>query len=880
MSSQALFSPVAPGSNFAEVGPTGLYVELLTSSIGVAPTNQARIRLNGGNLQVSVSGGAYANIDLGTGITIGEAVTGGTNGSVLFVGSGNLTQDNANFFWDDTNNRLGIGNAAPDSPLHVSGSISPAAAANASVVTFAGTIVEAGSGVHARLTGVSLTAPTVTGGVATVTDTATLYIAGAMTATVTGANYALWVDDGAVRFDTAGTAPALEVRSSGANSYISFFTSTSGTVAATDGAFFGYSSGATDDFYITNREAGSFNIGTSNVTRWNVSASGHLTANLDNTYDIGASGATRPRSIYAGTSFIAPAGFSYLFAGSLTTGINNPGVGQISIVVQNTNALRFNDVTLGTFATNVAITQPVSTGTNLSAFRITPGAHLAMTGESPSITVATVTQEFTGAQALLRAVIFNAPTYGLDGAATVTTAITVDITGTPITGANLAQTNTYALRVNNTASISTAALTTAAGIQVFAPQTASSGTVTNPRAIIAGGSATISFASGATFNYAAIAVPAHTITGNATTAQSIATSSFGAMSLGIVTMATTSAVTTNAATLYIAGAPAATGGSITNAYALWVDAGNVRFDGTLAAYDGSGPTDLGIKFQAGNHGIYWNSTTGVNLVAGGATKLDFAFANINLRAGAAGEADAAVKFIPVALTSGSANAFTITGAAHTGQTASTEANDVLWDFSRTVQFATGALTNQRSVVFDVQTTYSFVGASTITNAIGMHVTVGPTQGTNATFTNIYSVLIGGTAAPAAASTTITSGASAQFNQLRLSGDTVAFTGTTQVTGAGNASLNINGLTFTSNTATLTIDAVASLYISNAPAAGTNVVLTDTYSIWADAGIARFDGNGTHVFQVPTAAAVAPVVTRTIAFKDGATTYYIMCSTAA
>src|SRR5262249_7303189 len=42
----------------------------------------------------------------------------GTTGSVIFIGaSGAATQDNAKFFWDDTNDRLGIGTSSPAAPL-------------------------------------------------------------------------------------------------------------------------------------------------------------------------------------------------------------------------------------------------------------------------------------------------------------------------------------------------------------------------------------------------------------------------------------------------------------------------------------------------------------------------------------------------------------------------------------------------------------------------------------------------------------------------------------------------------------------------------------------------------------------------------------------
>jgi hypothetical protein len=45
-----------------------------------------------------------------------------TTGSVMFANSvGKITQDNAQFFWDDTNNRLGIGTSGPSQKLEVAG---------------------------------------------------------------------------------------------------------------------------------------------------------------------------------------------------------------------------------------------------------------------------------------------------------------------------------------------------------------------------------------------------------------------------------------------------------------------------------------------------------------------------------------------------------------------------------------------------------------------------------------------------------------------------------------------------------------------------------------------------------------------------------------
>jgi hypothetical protein len=51
-----------------------------------------------------------------------------TSGSVIFANSTGLAHDNANFFWDDTNNRLGIGTASPLTSLHVQSNATVAAA--------------------------------------------------------------------------------------------------------------------------------------------------------------------------------------------------------------------------------------------------------------------------------------------------------------------------------------------------------------------------------------------------------------------------------------------------------------------------------------------------------------------------------------------------------------------------------------------------------------------------------------------------------------------------------------------------------------------------------------------------------------------------------
>lgn len=95
---------------------------------------------------------------------------------------------------------------------------------------------------------------------------------------------------------------------------------------------------------------------------------------------------------------------------------------------------------------------------------------------------------------------------------------------------------------------------------------------------------------------------------------------------------------------------------------------------------------------------------------------------------------------PSVATSGVRTALTVTGAADTGRTASTEQNDVYINLGRTVTWATGAITTQRAVRV-VAPTYAFAGASTITTAVTVDISGAPTAGTNATITNAYALRV-------------------------------------------------------------------------------------------------------------------------------------------
>lgn len=182
---------------------------------------------------------------------------------------------------------------------------------------------------------------------------------------------------------------------------------------------------------------------------------------------------------------------------------------------------------------------------------------------------------------------------------------------------------------------------------------------------------------------------------------------------------------TDAVTFEIENAPTTTGGNValTNTFAFRVAGGISRFnDAVQINGSNSGRNHLVVTAASGQF------LDIVNVKNFGGSNL--------FRLNSKG----APQISPEAATGSPENSILLTAPAHTALSAGVEIADVQFNFNRTVQWSTGALTNQR-FFYIRRPTIAFVGASTVTNTATVYIENAPAAGTNATLTNSYALWI-------------------------------------------------------------------------------------------------------------------------------------------
>lgn len=196
-----------------------------------------------------------------------------------------------------------------------------------------------------------------------------------------------------------------------------------------------------------------------------------------------------------------------------------------------------------------------------------------------------------------------------------------------------------------------------------------------------------------------------------------------------------------------------------------------------------------------------------------------------------------------------------TGAAHTALTASTENNDVYFNLNRTVQFATGALTIERAFLIDPNVTYGFVGASSITDAVGFAVRGLPLQGTNATISRSTGAMFGdygitGNSSNNFEVTILQPGINTGVGSVSTQAGMIIWNplpvslGNQTATVTDLANAYFGSIAYSSTTNVRTVTRGSNVYIQGPPSSSGNVTFTGTggpFSLFVDSGASRFDG---------------------------------------
>jgi hypothetical protein len=425
-------------------------------------------------------------------ITVGTTgLTSGTAGSVLYVASGPiLQQDNSNFYYDASNHRLGIGaGTSPSSTLHLAGGVSVATETQTAASSGSATGWLYTGGAHTSLTttaecidvdfamnrtvqhatgsvtlqrSVVFRSPTYSAvGSSTFSDTATVYIQGAPTA---GSNvtqtrkWALLLGGDRIGIGTSGAAASTLGADVGVEikgGTVTAFT----TRNAAEGALLTYSTNEVGVGAISNSP---LQLVSNNTNRWTIAADGHL-----ETFGGGN------RQILVGTGSNSSPQYAF-YSGT------NHGFYLGSSVQLSTNGTN----TWGWDVNGKVTSAPSATSSGVVAgFLFTDPAN---TGHTTTAEYPAVKWDLSSTQTWAAGSITNqrsfqilAPTIAFaSGSNTVTTAATLYVSGAPAQGSNATITNSYAawfaakIRVDSAVAMGGGSAPTLGTIGGSGPQTA------------------------------------------------------------------------------------------------------------------------------------------------------------------------------------------------------------------------------------------------------------------------------------------------------------------------------------------------------------------------------------------------------------------------
>ncbi len=670
-------------------------------------------------------------LPIGGGTSIGP-VTGvtiaGTPGSIAFFGSdGLIAEDNANLFFDDTNNRQGIGTNAPIANLdirqaataggtpiilNVVGAALTGQAAGVEkqdVVFDLSHTVTFATGALATQRAFTISAPTYAfAGASTLTQASTFYISGAP---ITGANATI-THPLAMRIDVTGNAGAFFAGDISLSTY------------STEPTTFEIASPATTSRRRTLRIAGGAITNMAggelidvNIIPSNVEFSSGTTLALQRGIYISSPtwSATSAKTIsQANTVYIeGPTRGSNITWGAIDVSVNNAalfalfagGAGGLHASINGVDGFVPGPALDLCYGALSAINLPA--GTEYGAF---------LTGAPSGDTI-----RWAGAPAVTqRWYRFHAPTLGRSGgSSTITNAATVYIDNAPIAGTGITITSRWALWV-------------AAGSCRFDGNMYFTGTNVGLRAATAATSIGVYASSNTTRAFAIYE-------GTGTDTFLACDNVNDRIMIGYYPNASIDALMTNPVNILV-NANALNAVQVHNESA----SGNSSLLFTSRA-GGAARMVIGYGNGAAINVIDLLSSTNFAFAVNGTNVGGILYAGLNFSWGLAPASMNTVHHFDITqpVTSGAASprALNVTGGAHTTMT-NAEASDVVFGLNRTAQFGQNTtLTTQRAIQILAPTYSSSVATKTITDAVTLDINAAPTVGTNVAITNPYALRV-------------------------------------------------------------------------------------------------------------------------------------------